>query len=56
VQRGWQGARKGGGRSESGLRHGVDARPGSDAAPTCRDKLVKRCPLQGEVDAGERVI
>jgi hypothetical protein len=34
----------------------VDARPSSNTAPTCHDKVVARRPLQGEAGAGERVI
>jgi hypothetical protein len=42
--------------AEGGLRSDVDARPSSDTALTCRDKVVARRPLQGEAGAGERVI
>jgi hypothetical protein len=34
----------------------VDARLSSNMAPTCRDKVVARRPLQGKAGAGERVI
>jgi hypothetical protein len=34
-------------------RGGVDNRPSSDTAPTCRDKVVARSPQQGKAGAGD---
>jgi hypothetical protein len=42
--------------AEGGPRRGVDARPGSNMAPACPDKIVARRPLQGGAGAGEGMI